>query len=124
MKEIIDEVKKDVGAKNKYYLLGVDKFKSKLMDHEICHGLYYTDPDYKKSCDAIIDESLGQKNREKLKKIIMKMGYDESVVDDEIQAYLSTGVHPEMKKIKGINTIAEKFKKNFKKYKKRHDLDS
>lgn len=123
MKEIIDTIREENGGE-KYYIIGVNKFKSQLMDHEVSHGLYYVDGDYKKSCLDLISETLTNRKYQTLKKIIMKMGYSEEVIDDEIQAYLSTGIYPQMEKIKGIKDISKKFKKNFKKFRKANGLDS
>lgn len=124
MNEIIKSVRKEIGKKKKYYLIGVNRYKSRLMDHEIAHGLYYVDADYKQSCLDLMKENLTDKNYKALKKVIVKMGYSEDVVDDEIQAYLSTGIYPDMEKIKGIKEISKIFKKNFKKFKKINGLDA
>ena len=123
MRDIIKQIRKEIGCK-KFYLIGVNRFKSNLMDHELAHGLYYIDSNYRKACLELIEESIPKKSYESLKKTLIKMGYTESVIDDEIQAYLSTGIYPQMKKIKDIKEISKIFKKNFKKYKKLNDLNS
>lgn len=123
MRGIINQIRKEIGGK-KFYLIGVNRFRSKLMDHELAHGLYYIDSSYRKSCLKLIEEIIPKKSYESLKKALVKMGYTDSVIDDEIQAYLSTGIYPQMKKIKDIKKISKFFKKNFKKYKKLNDLNS
>ena len=49
-------------------------------------------------------------------KILSNMGYGENVVNDEIQAYLSTGVDYPMTAIKGIKEAQIPFKETFESY--------
>jgi hypothetical protein len=121
MQDIIKSIRKEVKG-SRYYIIGVNRFKSKLMDHELSHGLYYVDSTYQSSCLELISRHLPFKVYKKLEKIILKMGYGKEVVDDEIQAYLSTGLYPSMKEIEGIKKIAKIFKTNFEKYKLKHGL--
>lgn len=108
---------KSGNPRSKWYLLGAESFKSQTMDHEICHGLYYTNKKYKKSADLLISE-IKKKDYDFLCKELVKIGYskDKRILDDEIQAFLSTGIYrtfntPEIKKYK------VEFENNFKKYK-------
>lgn len=123
MSNIITSVREEIGPDSKYYLIGVDKFKGKVMNHEIAHGLYYIDPGYKQECLKLI-ENLNESVYKELSSIISKMGYSKDVIDDEIQAYLSTEIYGPMSKIPKIISIAKKFRKNFKKYKKTHGLNT
>jgi hypothetical protein len=86
------------------------------MNHEIAHGLYFTNKAYKKMVDALIN-NITSTHYNKLKKKLIKMGYvdDKKIIDDEIQAFMSTGLY------NGLNTkelkVYEKdFKNNFKKF--------
>jgi hypothetical protein len=47
---------------------------------------------------------------------IKNMGYAENVIDDEIQAYLSTGILPDMARIKDIKKAQVTFKNSFDKF--------
>ena len=123
MSNIITSVREEIEPDSKYYLIGVDKFKGKVMNHEIAHGLYYIDPGYKQECLKLI-ENLNKSVYKELSSIISKMGYSKDVIDDEIQAYLSTEIYGPMSKIPKIISIAKKFRKNFKKYKKTHGLNT
>lgn len=101
----------------KWYLLGADSYKSQTMDHEIAHGLYYTNKKYKKSVQELIS-SIKSRDYSFLCRNLVKMGYanDKKILDDEIQAFLSTGLYKsfntnEIKKYKG------NFESNFKLFK-------
>ena len=75
-----------------FYVIGALEKDKAVIKHEIAHALYYTDLDYE--CE--MNESLLQlkihqlKIYKKMKKELLKMGYNDSVIDDEVQAYLSS----------------------------------
>ena len=75
---------------NKGYLIGCGSTNCDTFKHEVCHGLYYTNKDYKKQMDALT-KGLPKKYYDKFKENILKMGYASKVVNDEIQAYLQYG---------------------------------
>jgi hypothetical protein len=64
------------------------------MDHEIAHGLYYTNRKYKSTCDGLISE-MKKQDYNKIKGSLIQLGYvdDKKIIDDEIQAFMSTGLH-------------------------------
>lgn len=72
------------------YVIGCGDTKGDTFKHEVCHGLYYTDKEYKKKMDALT-KGLPKKYYDTFKKNILEMGYTTKVVDDEIQAYLQYG---------------------------------
>jgi hypothetical protein len=80
--------------RTKWYLIGADSFKSTTMDHEIAHGLYYTNRKYKSTCDGLISE-MKKQDYNKIKGSLIQLGYvdDKKIIDDEIQAFMSTGLH-------------------------------
>lgn len=58
--------------------------------HEFAHALYYLSEEYKN----IVDQELGRMtydDHRRFKNRLIGMGYDESVIDDEIQAYVVCG---------------------------------
>ena len=93
--------------KTEWYLIGIDDYDSKTMNHEVAHALYSINNEYKKSCDNLISK-INQKDYQKLRKKIKDMGYvdEKETINDEIQACMSTGLTD------GINT------KEFQKYRK------
>jgi hypothetical protein len=104
--------------RTKWYLIGADSFKSSTMNHEIAHGLYYTNNNYKKYCDYLISE-IKPSHYEKLRKKLVKMGYndDKKIIDDEIQAFMSTGLYNGLE-TKELKKYEKEFISNFKKYNK------
>lgn len=102
-----------------WYLIGVDKLSSGVMNHEIAHGLYYTNPHYKVEMDYLTMH-INPKTYESLRSSLVKVGYDndKTIIDDEIQAFMSTG-----KLYSWKDSVFEKhhkdFKKVFKKYNKK-----
>lgn len=97
---------------SKYYLLGVDSLDSDLLDHELSHGMYYTDPEYKESMDQIT-ESLPMESYASLRKIISEMGYGDNVINDEIQAYMSTGLVEKMSNIPNLDEFLPTYRETF-----------
>lgn len=97
-----------------FYLIGVDKLKSKTMNHEIAHGLYYTNHSYKEVCNTLIND-IPIRVYNRIKKELIKIGYfdDKKIIDDEIQAFLSTGLIREFDD-DDIKNLSKKFIKNFK----------
>ena len=82
------------------YLIGCDKedggkAKKGVLDHELAHAFYNLYPEYKESCIKLLTE-MGHNEDDKLIREcvhdnLIKMGYHESVIEDEMQAYFSTG---------------------------------
>ena len=117
MFSVIDTIRDKVGSDN-YYLIGIDQSNGEdpsLIYHEVAHGLWFSSSIYKhkqanniKRMDPNVRETLAQK--------ISGMGYGENVIDDEIQAYLSTGVGDNMTRIKGIKQAQIPFKETFDSY--------
>lgn len=94
----------------KSYLISAGSLKSSTFKHELCHALYYTNKSYKKETDRVT-KSIKNKKLKQIKKSLKKMGYCESVINDEIQAYsIENNTFKLNKKIK------KKYKKIFKAY--------
>lgn len=104
--------------RTKWYLIGADNFKSNTMDHEIAHGLFYTNPKYKSNCLELIKE-IKSPQYNKMKKTLVSMGYhnDEKIINDEIQAYMSTGLINKFD-VSSLKKYQNKFIENFKNFKK------
>lgn len=120
MFSVVDTIKNIVGS-DKYYLIGVDDTESddtSLMHHEIAHGLWFSDPLYRAKMTKAIND-MDPKVKEKMLEKIVSYGYGENVYDDELQAYLATGLGDEMRFIKGVKPQMIKFNEIFDKYIKR-----
>lgn len=119
MFSIVDTVRNIVGDDD-YYLIGIDQSNGEdpsLIYHEVAHGLWFSSPEYKNQQSYNI-QSMNQTVRNQVAKKISGMGYGDNVIDDEIQAYLSTGIGDEMKRIKGIKEAQIPFKDTFDDYSK------
>lgn len=76
---------------NPFYIIGVHKESKsfeKLLQHEIAHGLYFTNPEYKKEALEIISRYDTSEIR---KELLASGGYGENVLDDEVHAYSISG---------------------------------
>ena len=117
MFSIVDTIREKVGG-DSYYLIGIDQSTGddpSLIFHEVAHGLWFVNSIYKIKQTKNID-NLEPNLKDKLAKKISGMGYGENVIDDEIQAYLSTGIIPDMAKVKDIKKAQIPFKETFDSY--------
>ena len=92
MHEIIRKVWHDILKKENTsngYIIGAENLTGKTFEHEVCHGLYSVNEDYRERVDKITS-AIPVEHRIQFEYNLMDMGYTESVIDDEIQAYLST----------------------------------
>lgn len=103
MDEILFKLKNE---SNDSYLIGAKDTKGETFKHEVCHALYHTNKDYKKQMD-VYTHGLPKTYYVTFKNNILKMGYAEKVIDDEIQAYLQYG-YEEPKFGKGVDIEVRK----------------
>lgn len=117
MVSIITEIKER--ENDKYYIIGVDELdvNSGLLDHELAHGFYYTDKEYRTKMNNLVN-SLPKDEKKSISDVIIGIGYNESVLNDEIQAYMSTGIIDRMSD--SLKNYTEKFEKVFKEAKQKH----
>lgn len=80
-----------------FYIIGAVGEKW-AMKHEIAHGFFYTQDEYRKEMTALV-KALPKTLRTRINKVLKDIGYTPGVYIDETQAYMSTGV-PEKFKIK------------------------
>jgi hypothetical protein len=95
MKDIVWEVQsKMFNKKNRRdmnaYIIGAKDTENSTFQHEVAHGLYYTNNEYKQLMDEIT-ETIEWQDYLKFEKNLLDMGYTAAVIPDEIQAYLSWG---------------------------------
>lgn len=112
----VDSTEKNNGTKCDWYLIGASSKDLRTLDHEIAHGLYFTNKDYRKDTKKLIKD-IKSTHYDKLEKKLIKMGYvnDKKIIDDEIQAFMSTGLYNGLD-TKELKKYESKFIKNFKKY--------
>ena len=85
----IYETLKERGVEN-MYILGTQKNEGDTFNHEVCHGLFFTNPEYREEALSFV-ESINENVMESFRKNLLDIGYTESVVKDEVQAYLMFG---------------------------------
>lgn len=76
---------------NDYYLCGVRKGDTTAIEHEIAHGLFATNNEYKEIMSRAIAD-IDSTITTALFKDLTELGYASDVLIDEAQAYLSTGL--------------------------------
>lgn len=122
-RNIYDEIMRDIvyfcekkSKKKPFYLIGTDKTNSITTRHEVAHGLYYTNNNYRDRVAGLLIK-IPPKEYKSLKRKLMKMGYcdDPVIIEDEMHAFLSTEPYSffesnEMKKLSKL------FKDNLKKF--------
>jgi hypothetical protein len=70
-----------------FYLIGSKSSSPRVLAHELRHALYFTTPDYRREVDLVLEKFPVAS----LKRRLRKMGYAETVIDDEVQAWALTG---------------------------------
>jgi hypothetical protein len=113
-----DSMEKNDGRQVDWYLIGASSKDLETMDHEIAHGIYFTNNEYKKSVTKLI-KKIKSTHYDKLKKKLIKMGYvdDKKIINDEINAFMSTGLYNGLD-TKELKKYEKEFIKNFKKFNK------
>jgi hypothetical protein len=124
IESIHKKANKEIATPNHYYLIGSDDNK-KTVEHEVCHALYFLDKEYKKKVNSIL-KKLIPSARKKATGVLLELGYDKSVIDDELQAYLSTEflslkskTKLNKKELENITDVVLEFKANFKEFRKK-----
>jgi hypothetical protein len=111
---------KDVDECYDFYLIGSKAASPATLKHELAHGLYYTTPEYKKEMLAVIKE-MDKTVKADFKKWLRSIGYCKEVLDDEIQAYFSTGLSARyLNNIQAAKKETKPFESVFKKYAKQY----
>jgi hypothetical protein len=115
----ITHLEPDGVAHDTFYVLGVTKQDADLLSHELAHGLYATTAAYREamtSCQKDLPTSVKNDVFDYLKDI----GYCDDVLDDELQAYFSTGLTPPIEKFEKY-TLS--FQKTYEKFTKHIDFN-
>ena len=117
MFSVVDTIKSMVGSDN-YYLIGIDQSNGddpSLIYHEVAHGLWFSNQSYKSKMLKLINNLKPEIKSNMIKKL-KGYGYGDNVYNDEIQAYLATGLASDMKWIRGIKESMVPFQESFSKY--------
>lgn len=95
-----------VGA---FYFIGTWGDGAGVIDHELCHAVYMLDIDYRTAVYRLTDRMRMEQPVlwEVFKLWMRKEGYDESVMRDELNAYMSTSAYPWF--AEAFGAMADKF---------------
>jgi len=106
--------------KKNFYLIATHNYKHEKSDinHELSHAFYYLDDEYHETMNNLVNQC---SRKVSITKTLLKDGYSQDVIIDEIQAYLSTSSDKYLAKAFGIKNkkTAKPFKDVFKKWKKK-----
>lgn len=97
MLSIFSYIKSKEGSED-FYVIGTsggDPVKDLTFKHELAHGLFFSNPEYKGVMISEV-ENLPKSVRNRVFRVLEKWGYDESIWVDEAQAYLATGLQDEL----------------------------
>jgi len=106
---------------DKWYLIATTgKLDSRTVKHEIAHARYYLSDSYRAACDQLVN-SMDAADRKMMTDTLLDMGYNAVVIQDEIQAYLSTSSRGELdiwfdEISASTRTVSRKLRKLYKEY--------
>lgn len=88
MLDATDRIRKVDGAR--YYVIG-SVGRGSTFEHEVAHGLFYTRPEYAREARQLVAD-LPKPQLRRFQKWLLSVGYGRSVLIDETQAYMTTGL--------------------------------
>jgi hypothetical protein len=118
--ELFDRIDKLVDLAKPFYLISALKGRKSDFEHELCHAKYYLDEKYRDKVDYHISH-MPLYLYDEFKANLVNMGYsnDDSIIIDEINAYLSTSSGKYVKNNFVSDYEIEKYQKKLKhKFKK------
>ena len=84
---LVDQIKEKVDLKKPFYIVGYSKDDSHAHNHELSHALYYLSFTYKDKTNAVVKD-IPQSELQPLNRFLAQRKYDQSVLRDEMIAYL------------------------------------
>jgi len=72
-------------VKGRFYVIGSEGRDDETFRHEMAHAFYYLEPEYREKAESIVNSY----NTTPIKNWLEGRGYDDDVMIDEIQAYMS-----------------------------------
>jgi hypothetical protein len=123
----IENIHKSIN-KNKYYLIAATTNDTTTIEHELCHAFYFLYKDYKNGVNKFV-KKLSPVVYKVIKDKLLDLGYCKQVINDEIQAYLSTDGCSEVddikfnkKEIKNFKEVKKLLQINFVKFKLKNNI--
>jgi hypothetical protein len=90
MWEILGEIDRKMDINKKAYIIGAGDISGWTFKHEVCHGLWSTNKQYKSEAKKLL-KNIKSEHFQTFRTNLLEMGYTDKVIDDEIQAYIMYG---------------------------------
>ena len=84
-------------------------------DHELAHGLYSINEEYRAKMDQLI-QGIDLENKALFTEYLEAIGYVDEVFEDEIQAYMATGLTENLAENEDLVALTPEFEKVFQAY--------
>lgn len=98
-----------------FYLIGIMRGDDKTIAHELAHANWSLNSEYRREMQHRLN-NIPKRVSAALASRLLNMGYTKSVIQDEMQAYLSTGLAEELGSVKIPNSLIKSFKAMHRKY--------
>lgn len=121
MKEMYESIKAKEGDRP-FYIIGCIE-NGTAIEHELAHGLWHVSQQYREQMQANIAwfDSKYAKHAKSMRELLRSKGYCEDVIDDELHAYMSTGLADDQLKLIKLSirkTVLPRFEKTFASFRK------
>lgn len=100
---------------SRYYLVGISEGNEETLSHELAHGLYFTNPQYRREANGLVS-NLPKSVRKRMNAYLTGLGYARNVLVDETQAYLATGLTQSLREYVSVRREQPPFRALYKKY--------
>ena len=94
-REMVAAIDLHLNTSEPFYVIGVIKGDTDTIRHELAHALYYLDEGYKTRVAKVISD-IPPREMANLWRVMRELNYHDSVIVDEIQAWLSTSSRDEL----------------------------
>jgi hypothetical protein len=118
-KDLIAIMEDELDIRAPFYVIGTLIGDTATVNHELAHALWYLNSNYHKMAQAILKVFKENDCFDYgcMLKALSDMGYHDDVLEDELQAYMSTGTLAELKEIDFhavVKPYVNRFRSNFK----------
>jgi len=111
------ELLADWNGNDQFYIMGLSKeYEAECVNHELAHALFGTNADYAWCMGKLLCD-LPEPIINSLQWDFMQMGYHTDLIEDETQAWFSTGVHSRLNR-RQYKGFIPKFRRTFQRFKR------
>jgi len=100
-KSLIKIMDDKLDTRKPFYVIGTLVGDNDTVNHELAHAMWYLDMGYRRMARAILEtfKEYDRFDYGRMLKALSDMGYHDDVLEDELQAYMSTGTLAELREI-------------------------